>query len=175
MFYKSSGCTPLLLRSKILSKQGKFFLLDNINLTLKKNSIVIIKGKNGSGKTTLILLIQKIINFNLDYFKKIDKLFFISNYLNSFNINLIQFKYLLQIHTNLDKLSLGFTKYFNFLLNYFIIKNMWVFDEPFNGLDKHLVTRTTHQLKLIRLINGRAISAYHNIRPLKGVTLLFLN
>ena len=58
MFYKTNT-TTLFVRTKILNKENTFFLIENLNLTVKKGSTTIIKGKNGSGKTTLL----KTLNF----------------------------------------------------------------------------------------------------------------
>lgn len=158
-----------MIKVKNLSKKfEEIYVLKDINLTIKKNSIVGIIGRNGSGKTVLLkiiaglyfptegeVLIDKKLSINNDFGFLIDTGFldYETGFNNLYNLSLIKNKikkndiYEILNYVGLDSFSK--TKYMNYStgmkqklkIAQAIMENpeVLILDEPFNGLDKQSV------------------------------------
>ena len=54
--------TEILTTKNITKNLGKFCALDNISITIEKNSCVGLLGPNGAGKTTLMKILTSLIH-----------------------------------------------------------------------------------------------------------------
>jgi len=171
MLYISNKSNCFLIRKDLKNKN--ILLLENLNLSIKNNTILIVKGKNGSGKTSLLnILTTNITNFNvinlIDFIGKI-------NILNYFYTNLnisIEFK---NIAIYFKKLSFGYKKFFIIILNSIIKKKLFLFDEPFNGLDKYFLTHINRLFIYIHSMNNNQIKSYHNKIKITKYSVIFLD
>jgi len=161
MLYISNKSKYCLLRKDLKNKH--VLLLENLNLSIKNNTILIIKGKNGSGKTSLLnnLTFNKIrfetIDLNLiNFFGKINLL---NYFYNNLNIN-IEFR---NISVYFNNLSFGYKKFYI------------LFDEPFNGLDKYFLTHINRLFIYIYSMNTIQIKSYHNKIKITKYSTIFLD
>jgi len=173
MLYISNKSKYCLLRKDLKNKH--VLLLENLNLSIKNNTILIIKGKNGSGKTSLLnnLTFNKIrfetIDLNLiNFFGKINLL---NYFYNNLNIN-IEFR---NISVYFNNLSFGYKKFYTIFLNTIIKKKIFLFDEPFNGLDKYFLTHINRLFIYIYSMNTIQIKSYHNKIKITKYSTIFLD
>ena len=147
-----------MLRLTDVSKRYKnHFALKNININIEKGKLYLFVGENGSGKSTTIKLISKVIFNNSggiieNNFEKIvyltdkcsnpnllyDKTY-LSMYLSkSTNINKIEEK-MKEYHLEnkmIASLSKGMLQKLGILQIILSNADLYIFDEPLNGLDK---------------------------------------
>lgn len=161
--------------NNLTKKYGKKVILDRLNLLIDNTKYNIIKGHNGSGKSTLIKCIMNlvkyegtIINNNTicyvpekiylpPFMKMIDFLLLISDkslcyiteYLSKFNILSYQYK-------TFNQLSLGTKQKVMLITALLEDVDMYIFDEPLNGLDDASVTFFQEELKGLKQ-NGKII------------------
>ncbi|MDO4881107.1 MAG: ATP-binding cassette domain-containing protein [Capnocytophaga sp.] len=159
-----------MLQINILEKKfGEKIIFENLNIHLEKNGLYGVVGKNGSGKTTFFKCLSYLTDFqgNILYKKKenfLDKIAFIPtepylyDYLSikefykfySLLLNISSCKSpFFQLETSLliKDLSTGMRKkcYINavFQKEY----EIYIFDEPFNGLDMESVYELQKKIK----------------------------
>jgi len=161
----------ILYRKNITNRNKNTYILENINISLKKRKIYILKGKNGSGKTSLLKFFNTNTTFNISNLKKYYSLLQLYNKLY---INIYNLKYIYQINNNIKKLSYGFKKLLFSKLNLFYIKKLYYFDEPFNGLDSFFFNKLNYLFYKIYQLNSTQIKIYHNNFKIKNNTLIFL-
>lgn len=144
---------------------GTKILFNNVNLSFEQGKIVAVIGKNGAGKTTFFNTLTKIDNnyegellYNNRHYKKINDLGYVSaelyfypkitgvEYLNYFlfsrNLNDKQTKiehwnklFQLPLKDYVDSYSTGMKKKLAILAVLIQNNNIFIFDEPYNGLD----------------------------------------
>ena len=177
MFFKSKTTKILLLRKDILDNSKIKPILENLNLSCKIGTNLIIKGKNGSGKTSLLLNLNKLLGYITSIPKKtnLNDFFCYNNILNRYyhNINkLIKFKVLSH---NINLLSYGYKKYYYLLINWCLKKQIYLFDEPFNGLDKYFLLQINRIYLHLYTTKAIQLKAYHNKVNTTNFVLLFLD
>ena len=147
-----------MLRLTDVSKRYKnHFALKNININIEKGKLYLFVGENGSGKSTTIKLISKVIfnnsggiienNFEkivylpdkCSYTKLLNVKTYLSMYLSkSTNINKIEEK-MKEYHLEnkmIASLSKGMLQKLGILQIILSNADLYIFDEPLNGLDK---------------------------------------
>lgn len=153
----------------LTKKYGKKIIINNLNLTIDNTRYNIIKGHNGCGKSTLIKCIMnlvkyegQIINNNSIYYvpEKIylPPLIKVSDFLNILskdknkliNEYLIKFDILKYKDKYLNKLSLGTKQKIMIISSLMNDSDMYIFDEPLNGLDDFSVDVFLEELKLLK-------------------------
>ncbi len=153
----------------LTKKYGKKIIINNLNLTIDNTRYNIIKGHNGCGKSTLIKCIMnlvkyegKIINNNsICYVPEkiyLPPLIKVSDFLNILskdknkliNEYLIKFDILKYKDKYLNKLSLGTKQKIMIISSLMNDSDMYIFDEPLNGLDDFSVDVFLEELKLLK-------------------------
>lgn len=147
-----------MLRLTDVSKRYKnHFALKNININIEKGKLYLFVGENGSGKSTTIKLISKVIFNNSggtieNNFEKIVYLPDKCSYPNLLNVKTYLSMYLSKT-TNINKieekmkeyhlenkmiasLSKGMLQKLGILQIILSNADLYIFDEPLNGLDK---------------------------------------
>ncbi len=147
-----------MLRLTDVSKRYKnHFALKNININIEKGKLYLFVGENGSGKSTTIKLISKVIFNNSggiieNNFEKIVYLPDKCSYPNLLNVKTYLSMYLSK-STNINKieekmkeyhlenkmiasLSKGMLQKLGILQIILSNADLYIFDEPLNGLDK---------------------------------------
>ena len=147
---------------KRFKKRYKNQLIELNEIKLTKR-VVILKGKNGSGKSTLLKALGKVIYYegmiknNMTFSFIPDKIYYpkgitLKEYLNVFNrldkYNkekyqklLIMFKLDKQLEKDVTELSKGMKSKVNVLLGLCLERELYIMDEPFDGMDKHSKTK----------------------------------
>lgn len=165
--------------SELTKKYKKNIVISEVNLTLDSGNLYVISGYNGVGKSTFMKCICELISFQgsikvdrkisylpekviiPEYIKVIDFLDLVLNiknkkddkerltkYLDKFNISKYRNMY---IHT----LSLGTRQKILIIQALMDDKDIYLFDEPLNGLDKASITIFKNEL--ISLINQKKL------------------
>ena len=147
-----------MLRLTDVSKRYKnHFALKNVNINIEKGKLYLFVGENGSGKSTTIKLISKVIFNNSgviieNNFEKIVYLPDKCSYPNLLNVKTYLSMYLSK-STNINKieekmkeyhlenkmiasLSKGMLQKLGILQIILSTADLYIFDEPLNGLDK---------------------------------------
>lgn len=144
---------------------GTKILFNNVNLSFEQGKIIAVIGKNGAGKTTFFNTLTKIDNnyegellYNNKDYKKINDLGYVSaelyfypkmtggEYLSYFlfsrNLNDEQLKiehwnklFQLPLKDYVDSYSTGMKKKLAIMAVLIQNNNIFIFDEPYNGLD----------------------------------------
>lgn len=166
---------------------GKNTLFDNVSFEINEKDIIALVGENGVGKTTLLKLIcslikSKNINNNLSIsFMFSNKCFY--PYLTGYQ-NLLYFaslenisvkkidKYLklLELYNNKDKLykkySLGMKQKLAICLTLIKDKDLYIFDEPLNGLDPKSIIIFNNIINDLKENNKTIIISSHILKEL---------
>lgn len=173
----------------LTKKYNNFLVFNNLNLNFKNDFINFLVSENGSGKSTLIKCILKLTKFKGEITTNCKTMSYcpdkinlpdfitIEYFLSLFNIDqnkatvlLSQFKLKKELHVN--ELSKGMHQ--KLLIIQCLCKDadVYLFDEPLNGLDKNSeniflkeITELFHKNKLI-IISSHQIEHYFNM-PLK--------
>lgn len=165
--------------SELTKKYKKSIVLNKVNLTLDSGNLYVISGHNGVGKSTFMKCICDLISFQgsvkverkisylpekviiPEYIKVIDFLDLVlkiknktcdkeklTEYLDKFNISKY---YNMYIHT----LSLGTRQKILLIQALMDDKDIYLFDEPLNGLDKSSIAMFKNEL--LSLINRKKL------------------
>lgn len=177
--------------NEVAKKYNSKYAVKNINLTIEPNNIYLFIGENGSGKSTTIKLISKVI-FTSEYsifenkFKKIIYLPDKRNYpklLTTFDF----LKYYLNVKTDIindyllkydlpnksiGSLSKGNIQKLGILQILLSDGDLYLLDEPTDGLDKNSINLLIEDLKKL-LINNKTIiisthkkTIYNELHPI---------
>jgi len=116
MFYITNHSSILTCRKDITTKKIDSLLLENINISLKNATNLILKGKNGSGKTSLLNFLGDSFlipnkNFNLLH------LLFYLNWSNNLFLNIITIVNFKKTTSQFKNLSYGFQKFYLICIN----------------------------------------------------------
>lgn len=183
------------LKIKNLTKKyGNKIIIQNLTCNLDSNSYNFLIGPNGSGKTTMIKCLLgyvsyygKVVNDNISFSYAPDNIYLpeyinvynllmllminkkmcikeadilIENMINKFSIN--QYKY-----TPIYKLSKG-TKQKVVLIQCLITNSdVYIFDEPLNGLDQNSKKVFIDELKKLKAKNKIIIISTHHLKDYK--------
>lgn len=167
------------------------FALKNINLKIEPGKLYLFVGENGSGKSTTIKLISKVIfNNNLgkieNEFEKIIYLPDNCSYPNLLNVKTYLSMYLAK-STNLKKieekmeeyhlenkmigsLSKGMLQKLGILQVIMSQADLYLFDEPLDGLDKVSIQRFKKDMKKLLEDNKTIIISTHSRMMFKDFT-----
>ncbi len=141
----------------LTKKYGAVTVLDNLNIKLKKEKILVV-GNNGSGKTTFI---KCILNF-LKYHGSIkivgdisyapDKLYLpdvkVKDFFKNLNIKVNNI-FDLDLESRIKKLSKGNKQKINLLQCLNRETDIYILDEPLDGLDKYSKQSFLNELKMM--------------------------
>lgn len=170
----------------LTKKYGKKVILDHFNLLIDNTKYNIIKGHNGSGKSTLIKCIMNLVKYEgliindnticyvpekiylppfmkmIDFLNLInsESLGFINEYLNKFNILQYQNK-------SFNQLSLGTKQKVMLITALLKDVDMYIFDEPLNGLDEKSVLIFQEELKCLKQKGKILLIVLHDESRLK--------
>ena len=165
----------------VAKKYYSVYALKGVNLTIIPNNLYLFIGENGSGKSTTIKLISKVI-FTNDYktfendFKEIiylpDKrnypkllttLVFLKYYIDIDENIIIKYmeKYNLQ-NKRIGSLSKGNIQKLGIIQILLSKGDLYLFDEPIDGLDKESIKLFVEDLKELLSKNKTIIISTHN-------------
>lgn len=171
----------MLKLNEVSKKYKSKFAVKNINITIEPSNIYLFIGENGSGKSTTIKLISKVIftnEYNVfsneykrivylpdkrNYPKLLTTYDFLRYYLNV-NINEIN-KYLIRYdlaNKPIGSLSKGNIQKLGIIQIILSDGDLYLFDEPTDGLDKKSIETFIEDLKLLLLNNKTIIISTHN-------------
>lgn len=149
---------------------NKFQVLKNINLSIRRKEVLGIVGANGSGKTSMLNAIYGYLDFEGDVFfdgKNLEKNQIYFSESNPFYYEHIKVSDLIKLfaepkevvdlleYFNVEKykfiseLSFGTKRKLDLCLNLQSNREVYLFDEPFNGLDfrsKHKLMKSIRRL-----------------------------
>lgn len=170
----------------LTKKYGKKIILQNINLTIDNTKYNIIKGYNGCGKSTFVKCIMNLVKYEGNiinnnticyvpekiylppFMKVIDFLMLINKvdkekiieYLQKFHIDEYFDKYI-------NKLSLGTKQKVMLITSLLKDVDMYIFDEPLNGLDEQSVNTFLEELKILKKKHKIILIVMHDEARLK--------
>ena len=107
-------------------------ILNNINLTIKKNEKIGIVGKTGTGKSSLLYILMGLVNFNLRGTVSIDGI----------NLNNIRKQWFNKI---------GFVSQDNLLLDYSVLENI-TYESDYSKVDKSIYEKVISEANLKEFI-----------------------
>lgn len=153
----------------LTKKYGKKIIINNLNLTIDNIKYNIIKGHNGCGKSTLIKCIMNLVKYDGEIINNnsicyvpekiyLPPLIKVSDFLNILskdrnkliNEYLIKFNILKYKDKYINKLSLGTKQKIMIISSLMNNSDMYIFDEPLNGLDDFSVDVFLEELKLLK-------------------------
>ncbi|MDR2064700.1 MAG: ATP-binding cassette domain-containing protein [Prevotellaceae bacterium] len=171
---------------------GKKKVLKNVSMKIEKGNVYGIVGLNGSGKTTLLNAIygikkvdagtilqnnEKLSKQNIAYIEAEN--FFYSyikgkeylNLINNKNFDADLWGKLFNIPLNelIDNYSTGMKKKLSVLFGLKMNKNIYIFDEPFNGLDVESVQILKTIMKKLKKSTKTVIVTSHIIEVLPDI------
>ena len=170
---------------------GKKCIFDNVSFEIKKGDIVALVGENGSGKTSFLKIlggIYKIPNFKLNYnvTYMFDKSSFYP-YLTGFQ-NLKYFAYLYKIknkkiyevlqlvglfnvrNVKFKKYSFGMKQKLALARMLLIESELYLFDEPLNGLDPTSILKFKEIINYLSSKNKTIVISSHILKEISQYT-----
>lgn len=171
----------MLKLNEVSKKYKSKFAVKNINISIEPSNIYLFIGENGSGKSTTIKLISKVIFTNeysifsneykrivylpdkRNYPKLLTTYDFLRYYLNV-NIDEIK-KYLARYdlaNKTIGSLSKGNIQKLGIIQIILSDGDLYLFDEPTDGLDKKSIETFIDDLKLLLMNNKTIIISTHN-------------
>ena len=177
----------IVIANNIYYKIGSNYILKNINITLKSGDLFVINGSNGCGKSTLIKINSKNLNSdmgsvysnfeNINYTfdnnnivldnKKtiLENIILLEEVFNIKSLHILELIRVFEMNTKLkikiNCLSTGQRQKINIIFSILLKKNIWIFDEPTNALDKKSIYLFKYFLNLHLKEGGTAILATH--------------
>lgn len=162
---------------------NKFQVLKNINLSIRRKEVLGIIGANGSGKTTMLNAIYAYLDFEGNIFfdgKNLDKNQIYFSESNPFHYEHIKVSDLIKLfaepkdvvdlldYFNVEKykfiseLSFGTKRKLDLCLNLQTNREIYLFDEPFNGLDFKSKHKFIKSIKKLQNLDKIIILASHD-------------
>ncbi len=178
-----------------VSKTYQHPVLINIDYTFEENSTYLIVGENGSGKSTLIKLIIGLIKPSNGYISKVTKktsyvpdvfifpeflkikdffsnLLYLINYPNKISEEEILDSYKLwdlDKTKKMNELSKGMRQKVVLIQAFLNEADLYIFDEPLNGLDKNMRDVFFKEIKRLQNKKKTIIIISHEITAFDGV------
>jgi len=166
---------------------GKKMILNNISFEIKKGDVVALVGYNGVGKTTLLKILAKLTKeniFNRDYTVSflIEKPAFypyLTGYQNLAYFSKLPGKSLLSLEEALamvgltkdknikyQKYSLGMKERLGIAKCLLKSSDIYLFDEPLNGLDAKKISEFRHIIKFLKSLGKTIVISSHILHEL---------
>ncbi len=172
----------------VTKKYKNKVILDEINLVMDNTKYNIIKGYNGCGKSTLVKCIMHLIKYHgqienpytvsyvpekiyLPNFMKMHEFLELITKIKKSDINIYQYLEKFQItkykDKELGKLSLGTKQKVVIIQSLLENADVYIFDEPLNGLDDEAVKTFSKELQFLRKKQKLIIIIMHDDYRLK--------
>lgn len=190
---------------KLTKKYTDKVILNNIDLEVPKGTFNLLVGNNGSGKTTLLKIISGLIkpsngkiiyddNLKISYqpenlYSKVEvKVYNLLKYLNGFELNprtdkghlerlLLEFGLNKYNQYKVSELSHGYLKRLLILQALMINANLYLFDEPLDGLDEEFKSIFLNIIVSLKNEGKTIILVTHDPKIFKDITdhLIYLS
>lgn len=190
---------------KLTKKYTDKVILNNIDLEVPKGTFNLLVGNNGSGKTTLLKIISGLIkpsngkiiyddNLKISYqpenlYSKVEvKVYNLLKYLNGFELNprtdkghldrlLLEFGLNKYNQYKVSELSHGYLKRLLILQALMINANLYLFDEPLDGLDEEFKSIFLNIIVSLKKEGKTIILVTHDPKIFKDITdhLIYLS
>lgn len=179
--------------SLVSVKLNKKDILTKVSFSAQEGELVGIAGKNGAGKTTLFSAIFQDVKFEGEinmagqriqrrdiafvesensfypYLTGFEFLSFLSNKSENSNKNLLLEYFDVPKNIYIENLSTGERKKLAIIANVLLNKKLYLFDEPFNGLDIESIELLKSLLKSKIFENKIVLISSHILAPLKEI------
>lgn len=183
-------CYKIIEVKQLTKKYKGNTVINNLTTKIDNDNINVITGYNGVGKTTFIKCLIKFIKYkgsisniysfsympekiilpkSIKLIKLLNLLCNINRNNKRYDINYLIKLFKLNIHLNktIKQLSLGTLKKISLIKTLIEDVDLYIFDEPLNGIDQESINSLNQELKKLKEEGKIIIIVTHNIEPLK--------
>lgn len=181
----------MLTLTDVSKRYKKHFALKNVNISIDKGKLYLFTGENGSGKSTTIKLISKVIfnNSGGTIENTFDKIMYLPdncNYPNLLNVKTYLSMYLANSinetkieekmkeynleNKMINSLSKGMLQKLGILQTILSNADLYIFDEPLNGLDKLSIQKFKSDIKKLIENEKTVIISTHSRMSFRNFT-----